>query len=197
MHDKHSFVHPYCHIVCWMILACGVTLTSRFSESAAASQIRFSYYEENIPEAGTIRKSKIAIGTHTLNCQQPYGWQSEGDEAQSSVRFRSLKLSAALSITVLPNTAATADSSDLRSKLGKEFARSEVIEEFRAYTAGPGGIGFELKQIVGDHLANRILVAYLVSGRDVIELKLAAPDVTWAESRRVWSQFLNSFSVER
>jgi hypothetical protein len=197
MKNTNLFVHSYCHFICWVIFACGVALSSELSESAPASQIGLSYFEEKIPEAGTIRKTKITVGTHALSCQQPYGWQSEVDEAQSCVRFRSLKLSAALSITVLPNNAGSADSKNLRSKVGKEFAGSEIVEEFQAYTAGPGGIGFEIKQNVGDHLANRLLVAYLTSGRDLIELKLAAPEVTWSESRRVWSQFLNSFSVER
>jgi hypothetical protein len=195
MKPTHFFPRAIRNLFCWITFGCALSLPAGFSEPAKIPRIRFSYFEERISEAGTIKKTRIAIDALTLNCQPPYGWQPEVDEGQSSVRFRSLNLSAAFSITVLPKTAAGESSKDLRTRLGKEFGKIEIVEEFPAYTAGPAGIAFELKQDLSDRLINRMIVAYFPSGRDLIELKLAAPDVTWSQSRRIWSQFLNSFSI--
>jgi hypothetical protein len=191
------------HLVAMVTLLCLSVLSSRliFPESFAvaptAPRIRITSFEERIPEAGTIKKSRIAIDGFTFDSQPPYGWRCETDENESTVRFRSLDLSAALSITVFPKTTGGASSKDLRTRLEKEFSKIRIVEEFQAYTAGPAGIGFELKQDLSERLINRMIVAYFASGRDLIELKLAAPDVTWSQSRRIWSQFLNSFSIER
>lgn len=193
------FVHmirPLHRFGFWVIVGCLMIIPLGFSESAPGQRIRFSYFDERIPEAGLITKTRIAIDTLALNCQPPYGWQVEVDEDKASVRFRSLKLSAVLSVTVLPKSNGGVSSKNLRSRLGKEFPKVEIVEEFEAYTAGPAGPAFELKQDLGERLINRMIVAYLPSGRAPIELKLAAPDITWSQSRRVWTQFLNSFSIE-
>ena len=161
------------------------------------SRIHLSYVEESIPEAGTIRKTKVAFDSLSFVCQPPNAWTQEVDEENSRVQFRSFQLGAGISITTFPKNPVIPSSKGLRARLAQEFSDLEILEEYKAYTGGPEGTAFEIRQIVSGKFRVHMIVLYLPTEQGMIELKLAAPEENFEKCRSCWVPFLNSFATHR